>query len=141
MSQSIWHPISLSHEFFFLLKVVVEWFHCKICVLPCMWRVSTTFLKHFIMCNGGKIWNNSLRLQWSYTDNCIGKQSDTYNEWRWSTNINNILEMDALNNNEIDGVGYKHPCTLPTNDHVLRGKEVTYHTSKCWFQLVHCPQW
>jgi len=39
------------------------------------------------------------------------------------------VEMDAPNNNEMDGVGYKHPCTLPTNDHVLKGREMTYHTS------------
>jgi hypothetical protein len=38
--------------------------------------------------------------------------------------------MDALNINEMDGVGYKHPCTLLTNDHVLRGREMTYHISK-----------
>jgi hypothetical protein len=32
--------------------------------------------------------------------------------------------MESLNNNEMDGIGYKHPCTLPINDHVLKGKEV-----------------
>ncbi len=48
--------------------------------------------------------------------------------------------MDAPNNNEMDGVGYKHPCTLSTNDHVLKGREVTYHTSKSQIKLVHCPQ-
>jgi len=70
---------------------------------------------------------------WSYIDNCTWKQSDIYNEcneWR-STNINSILEMDAPNNNEMGGVGYKHLCTLSTNHHVLRGSKVTYHTSKC----------
>jgi len=73
-------------------------------------QVSTTFQKNPIMCNGGKIW--------SYIDNCTWKQNETYNKWKWSTNINNILDMDAPNNNEMDGARYKHPCTLLTNDHV-----------------------
>jgi hypothetical protein len=48
--------------------------------------------------------------------------------------------MDAPNNNEMDGIGYKHPCTLSTNDHVLKGGEVRYHTSKlilaCAFSIM-----
>jgi hypothetical protein len=82
-------------------------------------QVSTTFLKTFYYVQW---WEDMKQLPkittWSYIDNCTWKQNETYNEWRWSTNINNILDMDAPNNNEMDGARYKHPCTLSTNDHV-----------------------